>query len=162
MSSQAIRCRYEFLTSLLMITTRRANEPNFRFGSWPCKNAKALNRYRRSYSSKTVSGIQFESAFDLEIELKNVILVAFRFFVFLHSQGHNRQWLSLDGMSDLPSRADVVSRIDHARNLPGADMTDLTRAKKKAVRRRLLNSNRMTTPVDRELLRLGAAAQSKY
>jgi hypothetical protein len=46
------------------------------------------NRYRRSYSSRTVSGIQFENTFDLEIELKNVILVAFRFFAFLHSQGH--------------------------------------------------------------------------
>jgi hypothetical protein len=33
-----------------------------------CENAKALNRNRRSYSSKTVSGIQFENTFDLEIE----------------------------------------------------------------------------------------------
>src|ERR1700751_341890 len=37
-------------------------------GSWLCENAKALNRNRRSYSSKTVSGIQFENTFDLEIE----------------------------------------------------------------------------------------------
>ena len=27
---------------------------NVRSGSWPCENAKALNRDRRSYSSKTV------------------------------------------------------------------------------------------------------------
>jgi len=38
-----------------------------------------------------VSDIQFESTFDCEIELKNVILVAFRFFAFLHSQGHSRR-----------------------------------------------------------------------
>jgi hypothetical protein len=52
------------------------------FGSWPCENAKALNRDRRSYSSKTALGLQFENAFNLEIELKNVILVAFRFLSF--------------------------------------------------------------------------------
>jgi hypothetical protein len=63
-----------------------------RSGSWLRKNAKALYRYRRSYSSKTVSGIQFENTFDLEIELKNVILVAFQFFAFSHSQGLGRPW----------------------------------------------------------------------
>jgi hypothetical protein len=68
-------------------------ETEVRFGSWLGENAKALDRYRRSYSSKTVSGIQFENTFDLEIELKNVILVAFRFFSFLHSQGQNRKSL---------------------------------------------------------------------
>jgi hypothetical protein len=47
---------------------------------------------RRSHSSKTVSGIQSENAFDLEIELKNVILVAFRFFAFLRNQGHSRRF----------------------------------------------------------------------
>jgi hypothetical protein len=55
------------------------------------KTRKALNRYRRSYSSKTVSGIQFENTFDLEIELKSVILIAFQFFAFLHSQGQTRK-----------------------------------------------------------------------
>jgi hypothetical protein len=69
-------------------------------GSWLCENAKALDRYRRSYSSKTVSGIQFENTFDLEIELKNVILVAFRFFSFLHSQGQKR-----------PSEAPTVTSV---------------------------------------------------
>jgi len=49
-----------------------ARLPDFRNGSWLCENAKALNRNRRSNSSKTVSGIQFESAFNLEIELKNL------------------------------------------------------------------------------------------
>ena len=57
---------------------------NVAFGSWLCENAKALNRCRRNYSSKTVSGIQFASALKLKIELKNVILVAFRIFAFLH------------------------------------------------------------------------------
>src|SRR5258705_2058496 len=61
-----------------------------RCGSWLCENAKTLNRDRRSYSSKTALGLQFESAFNLEIELKNVILAAFRLFAFLHSQGQTR------------------------------------------------------------------------
>jgi hypothetical protein len=63
---------------------------DFRIGSWLCENAKPPNRCRRSYSSKTVSGIQFEATFDLEIELKNVFLVTFRFFAFSHSQGQKR------------------------------------------------------------------------
>jgi hypothetical protein len=61
-----------------------------RVGRW--SRAK-MSANRRSYLSKTVSGIQFENTFDLEIELKNVILVAFRFFSFLHSQGQNRKSL---------------------------------------------------------------------
>jgi hypothetical protein len=47
------------------------------FGSWLCQNAKTLNDYRRSYSSKTALGHQLAIAFHLRIELKNVILVAF-------------------------------------------------------------------------------------
>jgi hypothetical protein len=50
-----------------------------RLGFWVCENAKALNR--------AVSG---PSAFDLGIELKNVILVVSRFCEFLHSQSQNR------------------------------------------------------------------------
>jgi hypothetical protein len=72
-----------------------------RNGSWLCKNAKALYRYRRSHSSKTVSGIHFENTFDLEIELKNVILVAFRFFAFSHSQGHSRPVRADSGSTDV-------------------------------------------------------------
>jgi len=56
------------------------------FGSWPCKNAKTLIRDRRNYSSKTVFVARLASEFKLEVELKNIILVAFRFFEFLHSQ----------------------------------------------------------------------------
>ena len=51
-----------------------------RFGSWLCKNAKTLNRDRRNYSSKTALVAQLASEFNLEVELKNIILVAFRFF----------------------------------------------------------------------------------
>jgi hypothetical protein len=80
-----------------------------RFGSWLCENAKALNRNRRSYSSKTVSGIQFENTFDLEIELKNVILVAFRFFAFLHSQGQTRTSGCGCMKSVHPPRADIAT-----------------------------------------------------
>jgi len=56
-------------------------------GSWLCKNAKTLNRDRRSYSSKTALVAQLASELNLEVELKNIILVALRFFEFLHSQG---------------------------------------------------------------------------
>jgi hypothetical protein len=61
-----------------------------RFGSWLCKNAKTLSRDRGSYSSKTASVAQPASEFNLEVELKNIILVAFRFFEFLHSEGHQQ------------------------------------------------------------------------
>jgi hypothetical protein len=60
-----------------------------RFWSWLCENAKILSRDRRSYSFKTAFGLQFANALNLEIELKNFILVAFRLFAFLHSQGQN-------------------------------------------------------------------------
>ena len=61
-------------------------------GSWLCKNAKTLNRDRRSCSSKTALVVQLASEFNLEVELKNIILVAFRFFEFLHSQGQSRRF----------------------------------------------------------------------
>jgi len=57
-------------------------------GSWLCENAKTLNRDRRSYSSKTVLVAQQASGFNLEIELKNIILRRVSIFEFLHSQGH--------------------------------------------------------------------------
>jgi hypothetical protein len=60
---------------------------DFCFGSWLCENGKTLNDDRRSYSSKTVLGLQLAFAFNLRIELKNVILVVLRFFAFSHSQG---------------------------------------------------------------------------
>src|SRR6266404_3411424 len=56
-------------------------------GSWLCENAKTLNRNRRSYSSKTVLVAQRASGFNLEIELKNIILRRVSIFEFLHSQG---------------------------------------------------------------------------
>ena len=58
-----------------------------REGSWLCENAKTLNRDRRSYSSKTVLVAQRASGFNLEIELKNIILRRVSIFEFLHSQG---------------------------------------------------------------------------
>jgi hypothetical protein len=39
---------------------------------------------------RPLSVAQFASEFSLEVELKNIILVAFRFFEFLHSQGQQR------------------------------------------------------------------------
>ena len=75
-------------------------------GSWPCKNAKTLNRGRRSYSSKTALVALLASKLNLEIELRNIILVAFRFFEFLHSQGKTRT-SSLGAARPLPPSADI-------------------------------------------------------
>ena len=90
-------------------------------GSWLCENAKALNRNRRSYSSKTVPGVQFENTFDLEIELKNVILVAFRFFAFLHNQGHSRPKSTIQVTSAYPLRAEVQRTSLMVRFVPTRD-----------------------------------------
>jgi hypothetical protein len=68
------------------------------FGSWLCENAETLNRDRRSYSSKTVLVAQRASGFNLEIELKNIILRRVSIFEFLHSQGQKAKY---------PLRADV-------------------------------------------------------
>src|SRR6476661_5302349 len=62
-----------------------------RNGSWLCENAKTLNRDRRSYSSKTVLVAQRASGFDLEIELKNIVLRRVSIFEFLHSQGQTQK-----------------------------------------------------------------------
>jgi hypothetical protein len=62
-----------------------------RFGSWLCENAKALDRDRRSYSSKAALVVHRASGFNLEIELKNIILRRVSIFEFLHSQGHKRR-----------------------------------------------------------------------
>jgi hypothetical protein len=56
-------------------------------GSWLCKNAKRLKRDRINYSSKTALVVQHAIEFNLKVELKKIILVAFRYFKFLHSQG---------------------------------------------------------------------------
>ena len=61
--------------------------PNVRLGSWLCENAKTLNRDRRTCSSKTVLVAQRASGFNLEIDLKNIILRRVSIFEFLHSQG---------------------------------------------------------------------------
>jgi hypothetical protein len=86
---------------------------NVRDGSWLCENAKALYRNRRSHLSKTVSGIQFENTFDLEIELKNVILVTFRFFAFLHSQGHSRPGRASSKSGHVRCSAEAEVDLEH-------------------------------------------------
>jgi hypothetical protein len=55
-----------------------------------CVNAKTLNCDRRTCSSKTVLVAQHASGFNLEIELKNIILRRVSIFEFLHSQGHQQ------------------------------------------------------------------------
>src|SRR5215831_11860051 len=61
-----------------------------RVGSWLCENAKTLNRGRTSYSSKTTLAAQRAREFNLEVDLKNIILRRVLIFEFLHSQGHLR------------------------------------------------------------------------
>jgi len=72
--------------------------------------------------SKTVSGIQFENTFDLEIELKNVILVEFRFFAFLHSQGQNLKSAFVIARSALPPTTDKRRLHRHVGFVPLADI----------------------------------------
>jgi len=62
-----------------------------RYGSWLCENAKTLNHDRRSYSSTIVLVAQRASAFNLGMELKNIILRRVSIFEFLHSQGQTRK-----------------------------------------------------------------------
>jgi hypothetical protein len=72
------------------------------FVSWLCENAKSRNGERRSYSSETALGFQLASVFNLKSELKNLILVAFRSFAFLHSQGQSRHFGRRPTTSGLP------------------------------------------------------------
>jgi hypothetical protein len=80
-----------------------------RFGSWLCKNAKMLNRDRRSYSSKAALVTQLAGEFDLEIKLKNIILVTFRFFEFLHSQGQTQKSKCSRVRSALPQKQTFIA-----------------------------------------------------
>jgi hypothetical protein len=86
---------------------------DFRYGSWLCKNAKTLNRDRRSYSSKTVLVAQRASGFNLEIELKNIILRRVSIFEFLHSQGQSRRFAPPPMTSGLPPEANTVTAGRH-------------------------------------------------
>jgi hypothetical protein len=52
--------------------------------AWLCEKAKTLNRDRRSCSSKTVLVAHRARGFNLEIELKNIILRRVSIFEFLH------------------------------------------------------------------------------
>src|SRR6478736_10578000 len=89
-----------------------------RNGSWLCENAKTLNRDRRSYSSRTVLVAQRASGFNLEIELKNIILCRVSVFEFLHSQGHQRTWRPRNSTSALPPKADSSRTSSHVRFVP--------------------------------------------
>ena len=78
-----------------------------RYGSWPCKNAKKLNRDRKNYSSKTDLVARLASEFNLEVQLKNIILVAFRFSQFLHTQGQTQKSGYSIGRSALPRMTEM-------------------------------------------------------
>jgi hypothetical protein len=60
-------------------------------GSWLCENAKTLNDDRKSDSSETVLGLQIEIAFNLRIEMENVIPVVFRFFCVFTQPGSSAE-----------------------------------------------------------------------
>src|SRR5258708_3821371 len=79
------------------------------------------NRDRRNYSPKTALVAQLASEFNLEVELKNIIFIAFRFFEFLHSQGQNRKSRPTCRMSVLPPGADLERPLRHVRKVPLPD-----------------------------------------
>jgi hypothetical protein len=79
-------------------------------------------RNRRSYSSKTVFTPDLEGEFNLENELKNVILAAFRSFAFLHSQGQKLKSWSSNGMSGPLPKADIRRPGGHVRFGADSDM----------------------------------------
>jgi hypothetical protein len=83
---------------------RRSRTPrgNVRVGSWSCKNAKRLKRDRISYSSKTALAVHHAIEFNLEVELKNIILVAFRYFEFYKAKGQSRRFDDAPITSGLP------------------------------------------------------------
>jgi hypothetical protein len=91
------------------------------YGSWLCENAKLLDDDRRSYSSKTALGHQLAIAFNFKIELKNVILVAFRTFAFLHSQGQSRHFERPTITSGLPPQTDINRPARLVRFVPHSD-----------------------------------------
>src|SRR2546425_5446069 len=95
---------------------------DFRYGSWLCENAKTLHRDRRSYSSKTVLVAQQASGFNLEIELKNIILRRVSIFEFLHSQGQTEKSGCSTGRSASPRIADIPRNHRHvSKVLPKTD-----------------------------------------
>src|SRR6185436_13882244 len=94
--------------------------PNVRLGSWLCENAKTLNRDRRTCSSKTVLVAQRASGFNLEIDLKNIILRRVSIFEFLHSQGHSRRFDRVQLTSGLISQADIIADRRHALRVPSS------------------------------------------
>src|ERR1700752_2860106 len=93
-----------------------------RLGSWLCENAKTLNHDRRSYSSKTVLVAQRASGYNLEIELKNIVLRCGSIFEFSHSQGHSQTCPAKDGTSASPLKADIRASRQHVRDGPIAVM----------------------------------------
>src|SRR5258707_6502699 len=92
-----------------------------RCGSWPCENAKTLNRDRRTCSSKTDLVAQRASGFNLEIELKNIILRRVSIFEFLHSQGQSRRFGDVRATSALLPKTDIHRKGRHVSKVPISD-----------------------------------------
>jgi hypothetical protein len=96
------------LLQLPLILVDHNATANVRFGSWLCENAKTVNHDRRTCSSKTVLVAQRASGFNLEIELKNIILRRVSIFEFSHSQGQTEKSGRSTGWSALPPTPDMA------------------------------------------------------
>jgi hypothetical protein len=103
----------------------KREEINVRVGSWLRKKAKRLKRDRISYSSKTALVVQHAIEFNLEVELKNIILVAFRYFEFLHSQGQKRRFDRASLTSGPPRSADICRVHRHGSKVPTTEAAKL-------------------------------------
>jgi hypothetical protein len=69
---------------------------------------------------------QLASEFNLEVELKNIILVAFRFFEFSHSLAQKRRFDRLPFTSGLSPSTDIVGVRRHVANVPKSDIDSTT------------------------------------
>ena len=86
-----------FLTSCVLIAVMAMSE-------WvlAVKTAKTLKRDKRNYSSKTALVAQLAIEFNLEVELKNIILVAFHILSFYTARVKKTTCLPVGLMPALP------------------------------------------------------------
>ena len=85
--------------------------PQVSCGSWLCEKAKTLERNRTSYSSETDLALKLASDFNLDDELKNVILAVFRSFAFLHNRVKMRRTQGEQIQLLCPTKRILMSRV---------------------------------------------------
>jgi hypothetical protein len=78
-----------------------------RFGSWLCKNATSHKRSRINVRQNHLSVRKDSQTCLILVGLRNIILEAFQFFAFSHSQGQKRTFRSAIAMSALPPESDI-------------------------------------------------------